>query len=1251
MVESNYDVKITSKVEVELKQLDVDPLFCENALKILEKRYLVKDDDGEVAETPKDMLARVAANIAYADMLYGAGYDGMYDFAKTLYTTMSNLELLPNSPTLRGAGRETQQLSACFVIPIADSRKSIFGALMEAVDIQAFGGGTGFNFSHIRPRGSKVQSTGGEASGPISFMQIFDIAVGKVIAQGGVRQGANMGILSYDHPDIMQFIDSKLDGKTLSNFNISIGVTEEFMEMVAEGMEYELIDPSTNGVVGRLNAREVMDKIAQNAWQTGDPGLIFLDRINRENPTPHIGVIESTNPCIDGDTLVAVADGRDAVSIRQLAEEGADVPVYCSDDNGHVVIGMMRNPRLTGRNKKILRVSLDDGSSIRTTENHKFILSDGTVVEAVNLASGDSLSIMQRTAATFDEVVNSSNSSNSRSQEYSWIRSTNRTNWKPEHRIIVENNIGRKLKRGEVVHHKNYCGLDNSIDNLQVMAKEEHNRLHTANMLGDNNPMRRFPEKNWMNDPDKQRRHRELHHIGKKRSQETRDRISKATKLRVKDPEYRTKVSIATKKGMKLHRDKFMAYIKNRAEKKLADCQSSTDLVCYLDNNCVMVKKICEGCGVPFSVSWSRREISFHSHPCYLSYHNSSSEIRDKILASTAESYSRNMAEVRSKQVECYRKMAADVGRGPLLIEYRARCKEEGLSCRFGTKYGFASYADLKTNAAIVNHKVVSVEPDGYEDVYNGTVEEFHNMYIGGFDSYEDGKNISSFAGCQQCGEQPLLPYESCNLASINLVRMLKKTQSARHEAEIPGLESGVSRLEFYEVDYEKLARTVRISVHLLDNVIDMNRYPLEKIEEMTKGNRKIGLGVMGWADVLARMGIPYDSDEAVELAETVMEFINTNAKSASVELAETRGVFPNFKGSIYDTGEKDDMVRNASWTTIAPTGTLSILADCNGGIEPFFMIVYSRGSIYDAEGKPTVELLIENETFKRVALERGFYSEELSKKIAETGSLQHIDGIPNDVRRAFVTSHDISYEWHLKMQSAFQEHLTNAVSKTINFPNDATVDDIRKSYRLAYELNNVKGITVYRDGCKEYQVLSAQESKPVDEETIIDRSEASRPRRVIGVTERIETPVGTLFVTINSAEGKLYEVFLNIGKAGADVTADAEGYGRLLSMIFKAGLPPQNVIKQLRGIGGSSSIGFGKKRVRSLPDAIARVLELYLEEMPSETYEIAAATVQEPNMTAPEPKMSGDMCPDCGNMLVFEESCSKCKNCGYSRC
>jgi len=781
-VVTSYDAKVTSRVESELKKLDITSDFSENALKILDKRYLTKDDDGNVLESPKDMLARVSANIAYADTFYGASYEEMLDFAKTIYTMMSDLEFLPNSPALRGAGRETQQLSACFVLPIEDSRKSIFNTLRDAVDIQAYGGGTGFNFSHIRAKGTKVESTGGAASGPLSFMQIYDMAVGKVIAQGGVRQGANMGILAYDHPDVLDFIDVKMDGKTLSNFNISVGVNEEFMEMAEKGLEYDLIDPHTKKPLKKVNARDVLDKIAHNAWCTGDPGLIFLDRINLANPTPHIGIIESTNPC----------------------------------------------------------------------------------------------------------------------------------------------------------------------------------------------------------------------------------------------------------------------------------------------------------------------------------------------------------------------------------------------------------------------------------------------------------------------GELPLLSWEACTLGSVNLSKMVKEKNGE------------------YSIDYDKLAMMVKNGVHFLDNVIDMNRYPLEKIEEMTKANRKIGLGVMGWADLLSMLGIPYDSDEALDLADKVMGFINNKAKEASVEIAKTRDVFPNFKGSIYDTGKDEDRVRHASWTTIAPTGTLSTLSDCNGGIEPFFMVVYSRGSIYDADGKPTIKMLIENPIFKSIAIKRGFYSEALMAKIAETGSVLHVDEVPDDVKKVFVTSHDIGYEWHLKMQSAFQKHVTNAVSKTINFSNSASVEDMKNSYQLAYKLGNIKGVTVYRDGCKQNQVLSAvisaveskkEEKTPEQEvEEIVTRLNAPRPRKIAGTTNRVETPVGKLYVTINEANGRLYEAFLNIGKAGADITADAEGYGRLLSMLFKIGVPPDMIVDQLRGIGGSGSIGFGKDRVRSLPDGIARVLEIYLEENPDEC---------NPNSNGNngEPKMSGNMCPECGNMLVFEEGCTKCRNCGYSRC
>jgi ribonucleotide reductase alpha subunit len=1060
-MENIYDVKVTSRLEADLKKLDMEPFFSENALKILEKRYLVKDDDDQVIETPKDMLARVAANISYADMLYGASYEQVYDFAKTIYTMMSNLELLPNSPALRGAGRETQQLSACFVLPIEDSRKSIFGTLMDAVDIQAFGGGTGFTFTHLRPKGSKVRSTGGEASGPISFMQVYDIAVGRVIAQGGVRQGANMGILAYDHPDVMEFIDAKLDGRTLSNFNISVGVTEEFMEMAENGVEYDLIDPHTEAAVGRANAEEVLDRIAQNAWTTGDPGLVFLDRINRANPTPHIGVIESTNPCIDGDTWVITSDGPKQAKnlLGKKVELLLDGRFYETGEEGLFSTGV----------RNAYRMKTARGFELTATAQHPVLTAE---------------------KVTRDRIY---------------------ANWytvgdlKVGDRIVFSNNRGAHWE-GEGTLEEGYLiakGSKTSTPFIERTSAEFHRGFLRGIFDADGS------------------------------------------------------VQGTHKKGCSVRLWQHDLPVLQMIQRMLARLGIMSTI--YEERTSPRWKEMPDGRG-----GVKEYRISA-GHELVISNDN---------LALFAQ-------EVGFAHVDKQQKL------------------EEQLS----------TYKRSLNRERFVD-SISHIEPLGEQEVFDARVPGANAFDANGFYVHN-------------CGEVPLLPYESCNLASINLARMLREEDGEK------------------VIDYEKLSRVVEHGVHLLDNVIDMNKYPLEKIEDMTKGNRKIGLGVMGWADTLAMMGMPYNSDQALELAEKVMEFININAKSASVKLAKTRGVFPNFKNSIHDTGRKEDMVRNASWTTIAPTGTLSTLAGCGGGIEPFFMIVYRRGSIYDSEGKPTVELLMENETFKRVAIERGFYSDELAAKIAETGSLQHIGEIPDDVKAVFVTAHDIGYEWHVKMQSAFQKHVTNAVSKTINFSKDATVADIKESFQLAYKLDNIKGITVYRDGCKEHQVLSVREAKPSAAMDIVERLRAPRPQSIAGTTERIETPVGTLFMTINRADGRLYELFLNIGKAGADVTADAEGFGRLLSMIFKAGIPPEMVMDQLRGIGGSGSIGFGKKRVRSLPDAIARVLEMYLEEHSSEY-------VDNSNQEA---RMSGDMCPECGNMLVFEEGCSKCRNCGYSRC
>ena len=740
------------------KPLNLSP----NALKVLEKRYLKKDEEGKVIETPQEMFLRVALNIASADRLYGKSKDEVEKTAEEFYNLMADLDFLPNSPTLMNAGRELQQLSACFVLPIEDSIESIFETVKYTALIHKSGGGTGFSFSRLRPKGDVVKSTKGISSGPVSFMMVFDGAT-EAIKQGGTRRGANMGILSVYHPDILEFITCKKDGNRLNNFNISVAVDSNFMEAVEKGLDYTLINPRTGKPAGVLNAKMVFDLIAEMAHLNGDPGIIFIDRINKDNPTPHLGDIESTNPC----------------------------------------------------------------------------------------------------------------------------------------------------------------------------------------------------------------------------------------------------------------------------------------------------------------------------------------------------------------------------------------------------------------------------------------------------------------------GEQPLLPYESCNLGSINLSRMVKDGN----------------------VDWEKLRRTVRVAVHFLDNVIDVNRYPLPQIEHMTKGNRKIGLGIMGWADMLIKLGIPYDSEKALEAAEAIMHFINEESKIASEILAEERGVFPNYKGSIWDGVRK---LRNATTTTIAPTGTISIIANCSSGIEPIFALCYIRNVL---EGQKLVEV---NSLFEEFARREGFYSKELMEKIAIKGSLKDIEGIPDHIKRVFVTALDISPEWHVRMQAAFQKHTDNAVSKTVNLPNHATVEDVKKVFMLAWKLG-CKGITIYRDGSRSQQVLERKET--VAKKTFEYIRPRKRPEKTFGVTYEIQTGCGSLYVTINEDENGLpFEIFARLGKAGGCASAQTEGLGRSASLILRCGVDPREIVKHFKGISCDRPCGVGPNKILSCPDAIGKALERYLREKAlfrDEEERRPKTPVQIGGLT-----MVNGACPECGSPLIRVEGCKKClSNCGYSEC
>lgn len=743
------------------------PQLKPNTDVVLQKRYLRKSLDGQFSESPRDLFWRVASAIAAEEGKYEGSSREPESLAREFYDLMTSWKFLPNSPTLMNAGTELGQLSACFVLPVGDSIEEIFDAVKFAAMIHKSGGGTGFSFSRLRPKESRVGSTGGVASGPVSFLRIFNTAT-EQIKQGGTRRGANMGILRVDHPDVLDFIRAKEKEGEFNNFNLSVGLTEAFMQAVEKDEHYDLRAPASGEVVDRLRARDVFDLLVRKAWQSGDPGIVFLDRINRDNPTPDQGEIESTNPC----------------------------------------------------------------------------------------------------------------------------------------------------------------------------------------------------------------------------------------------------------------------------------------------------------------------------------------------------------------------------------------------------------------------------------------------------------------------GEQPLLPFEACNLGSVNLSRFYLPG----HNDDADPARAGI--------DWEELRRVVHLAVRFLDNVIDASLFPLPRIAETVRRNRKIGLGVMGFADLLFELGVPYNSQAGIDLAERIMGFVQEEGHNASAQLAKERGPFPAYAASLYARNKKGPY-RNATVTTIAPTGTLSIIAGCSSGVEPLFALCFTRNIL---DGERLVEV---NPYFEAALAASGLATPELMDSVAARGSIQEMDFLPAKLRKVFVTAMDIEPVWHLRMQAAFQRHTDNAVSKTVNLPNSATEQDIFDIYWLAYK-EGCKGVTVYRDGCKSVQVLATGEGqKKMDGASAPQGGKPSsavrkRPDMVQGFTQKVQTGLGAMYLTVNEVDGEPFEVFATIGKSGRSITAKAEAIGRLVSLALRSGVHVRDVVAQIKGIGGEHPVFRGKGLLLSIPDAIAWVLEKrYLKD----------EHIRGVN------DLEAQRCPECNEPLVFQEGCLICPACGFSRC
>ncbi|HEX8109161.1 MAG TPA: ribonucleotide reductase N-terminal alpha domain-containing protein [Kofleriaceae bacterium] len=924
--------------------------LTDNALAVLRARYLVRDG-GVVVETPDQLFRRVAQHVAAAETAMGYSAAEVAAAQVAFERMMSALEFLPNSPTLMNAGRPLGQLAACFVVPVDDSTTGVFEAVRWAAEIQKTGGGTGFAFSRLRPAGDLVASTGGAASGPVSLMQVFDVAT-EAIKQGGTRRGANMGILRVDHPDILEFIAIKLDPTRMRNFNLSVAVTDAFMAAVRAGASYALINPRTGQATTELDARRVLDAIANAAWACGDPGLVFIDRINDAHPTPELGAIEATNPCVTGDTRVWVED-RGLVPIADLVDT---TPRIATLDGERVVFRQATQVIATGI-RPIYRLTTVEGLELRLTADH-LVTTDRGDVPAEDIEPGDRIRIVSVEApAALDQ-----DSRDARIGELiGWLTGDGHiTNHSGDKRTAVLSFYGRDKREAaprllDVARHliSDSSLTLNSVDTRDLVYIRSQRLLHALRELGiDEGCKRCIPEYVW--------------------------RGSAAVVAGYLRGLFSADGSVqgSTGRGASVRLAANELGILRGAQQLLL--RLGIRSVLYTHRRGEALRLLPDATGV------------LREYRCAAQHELS-------IARASLRTFADAVGFVIHDKTERLRAILDSYGRGP----YRDR-------------------------AWVTVNDIV---PEGEAEVFDLTEPTTRHFFANGMLVHN-------------CGEQPLLAFESCTLGSIDVGRFVTTG----------------------ELDWVRLAAVIRDAVRFLDDVIDANRYPLPEIERATKATRKIGLGLMGWADALAALGLAYDSEAALALAERLAGFLERESLAASAALAERRGRFPAWPGSRW-LRAGHPALRNSTTTTIAPTGTISIIAGCASGIEPLYALAYRRNVL---DGAELTEI---NPHFRRIAAERGFASDALFAAVALHGGVRGRPDVPADVQRVFPTAHEVDVATHVRMQAAFQRHVHAAVSKTINLRHDATAHDVKAAYQLAYELG-CKGITVYRDGSRDGQVL-----------------------------------------------------------------------------------------------------------------------------------------------------------------------------------
>jgi ribonucleotide reductase alpha subunit len=1281
------------------------------------------DADNTIQDTFK-RIAKAIASVEKTDVL-------RREWETKFYDLLNDFKFTPGGRIISNAGNgyKGTSLANCFRGPRPKYDIDSIDGIMEILRMQSqtlkSEGGWGEDFSFIRPRGSFIHGVGIESPGPVKFMELFDKSSEVITCGSGIekrergrptpnkkgkkkaRKGAQMGTLSCWHPSVVEFIEAKQTPGRLTKFNLSVNCSNEFMdkvifveELIKNGApqseidqadKWDLIFPDTTYdkykpewdgnmqkwkgkgypfvVYETISAKWLYDLMMKSSNSRNEPGILFLDVANKTHCWNYDerGHISSTNPCFHGDTVIAVADGRNGITIKQLAEEGCDIPVYTVNKNtGNVEIKWGRNPRITGYDKELLEIGLSDGTSIKVTPNHKFLLMNGDEKEAKDLIVGDSLpNFVKR-----EDVMSKENK-----KPYYRIISNVFDSGKRifEHRLVAKFHWGNEwnkmsdelkengwVKGGIVVHHKDYNGLNNSLENLELMSFSDHSAYHARNDLkGEKNPM-----------------------FGKRHSEETKRKIGEKTRERFSDEEYRIGFVEKIKKSFNEEKKANMSAGRKKFElERMLKIAEETGLKTFISNNELMVEKICEYTGTHFVVPWRKREICLNPSVCPMSV----KEIRDKQTESLNILYRDRSRINLHNQIMAYKDLQSILGRNPFKTEWESECKRRGnITIRFNPEsknpFILPTFKKLQEKSETYNHRVTSIKKlEGLHTVYNVTTEDNHTVGL------ITNKTESAYLGiftCQ-CGEQPMPVANVCDLGSYNLTQFVD--------------------VEKKNFNLTKLREYVKYSVRFLDNVIDSTFVPLPQYEEMMKGSRRIGLGLMGWGSALFMLKIRFSSEEAAKLKEELMQTICYTAIETSVELAKEKGMFPwcnpekhsqvyfweqiglpqNLKDSIKKYG-----IRNSALFNSAPTGNTSIYANIvSGGIEPIFLPEYIRTSIVS----PVPDHLYgkvckfwkgdyrKTEMFDWV--DEG--DERILKGVDKYGVTYKIDRNRGLVRETLcedygvsflkkrgewdkdadwaVTTEKLSAEEHIRDLKGWAKWCDAAISKTINIPNDYPFDKFRNIYLDAYKSGVLKGITTYRAGTMA-SVLSAVEAKPLavtnTKEGEIPKPIAPKRLKYLDADMNHIVIAGVrYYVAVGLLKGEIYEVFTGCNH-------DNEG-----DIIIPKSVKEGQIIKHDKGNytfvskqGNEYKLTNGHSDDNA--DALTRIISIglrhgtplhvivgQLERTKGHMFTFSRVLSRTLKKYIIDGTETGDLCTECGKNLIRASGCTVCNHCGASKC